>query len=129
MFFMEENVKLISLLAILLSVGVQAQTLDYGPFRKYFELGQVDFYRSTGFYQERESDYEVIVHNKYPFAICLIPELIVVRNGRDEYTQANYIIEANSSTNLGHYGALEFGRSWHMKWEYFVSQDLYHCED
>lgn len=113
--------------ALLLS-SFSSMALEYGPFNKFFQLGKVEFFRSTGYFEGREADYEVTVLNNYWFPICLIPELVAIKNGRDEYDQNAYIIPAGTQVNLGNYGALLLGKSWHMKWEYFVSQDLSHCE-
>lgn len=118
---------------LVLSIGIYGQDiqhhpdLEYGEFKKYFALGEVDFYRATGYLDGRESDYEVYVNNKYPFEVCLVPTLKLIKNGRIEFFEPSYIIPANSEVNLGNYGAKEFGKSWHVKWDYFISRNLEYC--
>lgn len=101
--------------------------LVYGDYEHYFELGEVDFYRATGFYNGKESDYNVSVVNNYPFEVCLVPSFEIIKNGRIDYLEPSFILPPNSTTELGHYGAENFGKSWHVKWDFLVSQNLEYC--
>jgi hypothetical protein len=101
--------------------------LNYTDFEKYFQLGEVEFTRATGFYQGREADMEVIVANNYPFEVCLVPTYEVIKNGRVELFEPNFIHPAKTSVNIGNYGADVFGKSWHIKWNFLVSQNLEKC--
>lgn len=101
--------------------------LDYGPFEKYFELGEVDFFRATGFLGDREADYDVVVKNNYPVDICLVPTMNLIKNGRVDFLEPSFILGPNEEVELGHYGAESFGSSWRIKWDYFISANLEYC--
>jgi hypothetical protein len=119
---------IIAMITLLTITSIQASNeLNYGAYENYFQLGEVEFNRSAGMLGERTSDYHVTVTNNYSFEICLIPTLDLIKNGRNEFLEPNFIIPANTEVELGHYGAQEFGKSWHVKWDFFISTNLENC--
>jgi hypothetical protein len=122
--------KMIALFSLILSSSLFAKydNLVYGDYVQYFELGEVIFERSAGLLDGRESDYHVVVTNGYNTEVCLVTNLELIKNGRNEFIQERFILNANSETELGNYGAEVFGSSWHIKWDYFVSESLDYCE-
>lgn len=122
--------KIAALILILLITPLHANNYDdltYGEDKLYFELGEVDFYRSAGKLGDRVSDYNVTVVNNYPFEVCLVPTFEIIKNGRIDYTEPSFILDAGATVELGHYGAETFGKSWHIKWDFFISQNLEYC--
>ena len=121
--------KIICLFALVLSSQISAhhETLDYGDYNEFFELGEVSFERSAGSLEGRVSDYHVVVHNNYNSFICLVPTLELLKNGRNDFLEESFILPPNSAVELGSYGAENFGKSWHVKWNYFISQNLEFC--
>lgn len=122
--------KIAALILFLLITPLQANDYDqltYGEDKLYFELGEVDFYRSAGKLGDRVSDYNVTVVNNYGFDICLVPTFEIIKNGRIDYNEPSFIIDAGETVELGHYGAKNFGKSWHIKWDFFISQNLEYC--
>ena len=121
--------KIVALFSLLLSTSLFAdhETLTYGDYEQYFELGEVSFERAAGRLGDRVSDYRVAVHNNYNSFICLVPTLELIKNGRDELYEDTFILPPNSSVDLGAYGAKVFGKSWNIKWNFFISQNLEYC--
>jgi hypothetical protein len=121
--------KILALFSLVLSTQVSAhhETLTYGDYNQFFELGEVTFERSAGSLNGRVSDYHVVVTNHYNSDICLVPTLQLIKNGRNEFLEESFILPPNSTVDLGSYGAEKFGKSWHVKWDYFISQNLEYC--
>ena len=121
--------KIAALFSILISSSLFAHhdTLTYGEYDQYFQLGEVYFERSAGKLEGRVSDYHVVVHNNYDSFLCLVPTLQLIKNGRNDLLEDSFILPPNSATSLGNYGAEIFGKSWNIKWDFFVSQNLEYC--
>lgn len=101
--------------------------LIYGDYEEYFNLGEVVFTRAAGKWNGRTSEYDVIVYNNYPFDICLVPSFEFIKNSREDFYEPSFILGPNSRTELGHYGAIRFGSSWHVKWNFLISTNLENC--
>jgi len=112
---------------ISINLSAHRDGLEYGEYKKYFQLGEVEFYRSAGKLDGKTSDFDVIAKNNYPFEVCLVPTFDLIRNAREDYYEPNYILGPNSEVELGHYGAIVFGRSWQAKWDFFISTNLENC--
>lgn len=125
----EPMLKIAAFIAFALSSSLLAhhETLTYGEYEQYFELGQVTFERSAGRLGDRVSDYHVVVHNNYDRFVCLVPTLELLKNGRNDLLEDSFVLTPNSATELGSYGAEVFGKSWHVKWNFFVTENLEYC--
>ncbi|MCF8059035.1 MAG: hypothetical protein K9K67_07050 [Bacteriovoracaceae bacterium] len=110
-----------------ITLSAHVDDLVYGEYGKYFELGKVDFYRSAGKLDGKTSDFDVIVKNNYGFEVCLVPSFELIKNARVEFYEPSFILPANSEVELGHYGAVNLGKSWHAKWDYLISVNLENC--
>ncbi len=101
--------------------------LVYGDYETFFQLGEVVFTRAAGKWNGRTSEYDVIVYNNYGFDVCLVPSFEFIKNSREDFYEPSFILPPNSRIELGHYGAIRFGSSWHVKWNYFISTNLEYC--
>lgn len=101
--------------------------LVYGEYKNYFELGSVVFTRAAGKLNDRTSEYDVVVYNNYPFEVCLVPSFEFIKNSREDFLEPSFILPPNSRVELGHYGAIVLGSSWHIKWNFLVSTNLENC--